>query len=303
MKSIIALIALAGAGLSSPLHAALVATSAASSSSNIEVTAIAQGVINSVPLGFIDTFSIVNGVTGAAPGPYLLTATPLYSGQTAMFGGPVLTTLTSTVSSTGSTVYSDVNGLPGPRSATAISDITQASSNVRLDGIPYELVNLGMTALPGPADSTSSILWDGVTLTPFASSDFLNQGGSVVLSVLGYSLSVPTLFAGMENTIPVSLTVDGITATGNIYLTADKTNAWVAGNTAYAEATSLSARVDLHFDSQDFDVAFNSTLEFNKTSATLSVGEQSVTVPDGGETLVLMSVGLAGMVVLRQRMA
>ena len=245
----------------------------------------------------------INQASGTAPVPYnsdpaLLTAAASAAGVL------VPTSLTLGVNTLDLTATSNVDGGEGARFGNATGLITSASAglNLNLGGVLGNLNLLQVTAGNGTTTFTSNaaVNYDGLTLSPSSSTNFLSSGTGVSVVVLGSTINLSGLAAGSTSTFGVNVTtgsvLDGnlVNVTGTISVTPDLFN--VTGlslTSASANATSLRILANLNLSAAGGLTNLNVTDEIliNQTSTTLT----AVPEPDSVVLGLLAGMALLGL--------
>lgn len=289
--------ALAPAAVISGTSSARDLTANASITGSLAGVAIAQVNVSAGP---------VNQAEGTAPVAYNDDPT-LVSAAAASSGLVLPTSLTLGVTALDLTATSNVDGAEGIRFGNASGLLTSASAALNLDlgGLIGNLNLIQVTAGNGTIAFTSNaaVNYDGLSLSPSASTNLLSSGSGVSVVILGSTIDLTGIAAGNTSTFGVNVSTGSViggnlvTVTGTVSVTPDLFN--VTGlslTSATANATSLRVLANLNISAAGglTNLAVTDEVLINQTTATLNA------VPEPGAAALVLTVGL-GMIAARRR--
>lgn len=237
------------------------------------------------------TVGPINEASDTAPNPYSST-TPVV-GVGAGTEGVLELDLTTAVDSLA--IASNVDGNEGPRSSTGSITLTDASATLGVIGL-VDILTLNLDTTTALV-SNASVTWDGATLTPTGTSNFITSGAVLTLNILGVSIDLPALSANTSVPLTVDVSALGLRVQGDISIRVDAVDTLTAGGTASANTASVLFNTDLSVTSPlGTALDLNAAVALNQSSAQLTAAP----VPEPG-VLTGVMLATAGLLVRRGR--
>ncbi|MDB6134377.1 MAG: hypothetical protein JWM59_2620 [Verrucomicrobiales bacterium] len=237
------------------------------------------------------TVGPINSASDTAPIPYASTIPVVGAG--AGTEGVLDLDLTTAVDSLD--IASDVDGAEGSRSAIGNITLTDASATLGVIGL-VDILTLNLDTTTALV-SNSSVTWDGATLTPVGTSNFITSGAVLNLNILGVNVVLPALAANASVPFTVDVSALGLRVQGDVSIRVDAVDILTGGDTASANTISVLFSTELSVTSAlGTALDLNTTVALNQSSAQLT----AVPVPEPGVSTGVM-LAAAGLLMRRGR--